>query len=279
MAGKPLIINGCELFIGTSGYSYPEWIDAGFYPEKTPSGRMLELYSHAFSVVELNYTWYQMARPEVMDRMLARLEQAGRKKFFFTAKLTRTMTHEISDNWPEHARTYVQGITPLLAAGRLLAVLIQFPTSFHRTKGNRQYLAQLLDGLRTLPLAVEFRHRSWAVDAVFAGLRERGVTLVAVDAPALTNFFPALDIVTSSSLIYLRLHGRNRKGWFSGSMRKQFDYTYSEQELREWTEKKIPAMAGQCRRGVLFFNNHVAGQAVDNARAMTRLVRQGQTQQ
>ena len=277
MAAMPLTINGCELFIGTSGYSYPEWIDAGFYPEKTPSGRMLELYGRTFCAVELNYTWYQMARAEIMERMLERIKQ--RKNFRFTAKLTRTMTHEISDNWPEHARAYIQGITPLLTAERLLAVLIQFPTSFHRTRDNRLYLARLLDSLHTLPLAVEFRHRSWAVDAVFAGLRERGVTLVAVDAPALTNLFPALDTVTSSSLFYLRLHGRNRKGWFSGSMRKQFDYTYSEQELRQWTEKRIPAMAGQCRRGVLFFNNHVSGQAVDNARSMTRLVRQGQTQQ
>ena len=274
---KYLAINGCELFIGTSGYSYPEWIDAGFYPEKTPSGRMLELYSHTFCAVELNYTWYQMARAEIMERMLARVEK--RDCFYFTAKLTRTMTHEISDNWPEHARSYIQGITPLLTAGRLLAVLIQFPTSFHRTRENRQYLARLLDSLHKLPLAVEFRHRSWAVDAVFAGLRERAVTLVTVDAPALANLFPTLDVVTSSDLFYVRLHGRNRDGWFSGQMQKQFDYTYSEQELREWAEQRIPAMAGQCRRGVLFFNNHVAGQAVDNARAMTRLVRQGQTQQ
>ena len=274
MAAMPLTINGCELFIGTSGYSYPEWIDAGFYPEKTPSGRMLELYSRTFCAVELNYTWYQMARPEIMERMLERLEEAEKKKFCFSAKLTRTMTHEISDNWPQLAQDYVRGVMPLLTAERLLAVLIQFPASFHRTRDNRQYLARLLDSLHKLPLAVEFRHRSWAVDAVFAGLREREVTLVAVDAPALTNLFPALDTVTSSSLFYLRLHGRNRKGWFSGSMHKQFDYTYSEQELRQWTKKRIPAMARQCRRGVLFFNNHVAGQAVDNARAMTRLVRQ-----
>ncbi len=272
MAGTILTLNGCDLFIGTSGFSYPEWIDSGFYPEKTKSGHMLELYSQAFSVVELNYTWYQMARAEVMDRMLRRVDK--RKKFWFTAKLTRTMTHEISDNWAKHAREYLQGIMPLLTAGRLLAILIQFPTSFHRTRKNRHYLARLLDSLHKLPLAVEFRHRSWAVDAVFTGLQERGVTLVAVDAPQLTNLFPALDTVTSSSFFYLRLHGRNHADWFSGNMHKQFDYTYSEQELREWTDKKIPAMAKQCRRGVLFFNNHVAGQAVTDARSMTRLLRQ-----
>ncbi len=265
-------VKGCELAIGTSGFSYPEWIDSGFYPEKTKSGHMLKLYSQAFSVVELNYTWYQMAWPEIMERMLLQVENT--ENFMFTAKLTRTMTHEIGNNWPELARTYIQGITPLLTAGRLLAVLIQFPFSFHRTGNNRQYLARLLDSLHPLPLAVEFRHRSWAVQSVVTGLRERGITLVTVDGPSVADFFPVLETVTSSTLFYLRLHGRNSAGWFSGNMHRQFDYSYSEQELRAWTDKKIPAMAEQCRRGVIFFNNHVAGQAVSNALTMNGLLQQ-----
>jgi uncharacterized protein YecE (DUF72 family) len=268
---RAISINDCDLFIGTSGFSYPEWIDSGFYPEKTKSGRMLELYCRAFNVVELNYTWYQMARAETMERMLMRVDK---KKFYFTTKLTRTMTHEISGNWREQAKTYVRGIGPLLSAGRLLAVLIQFPPSFHRTLNNRQYLARLLDCLQDLPLAVEFRHCSWAVEPVFSGLQKRNVTLVAVDLPALPGLFPALNIVTNPLLFYLRLHGRNAGEWFSGNMHKQFDYSYNEQELRSWTEQKIPAMARQCRRGVLFFNNHVAGQAVHNARSMSRLLQQ-----
>ncbi len=270
MPAPALHKNGCSLLIGTSGFSYPEWIASGLYPPGTKSAHMLELYSRFFPVVELNYTWYQMVRIEAVQRMLARVPDT----FCFTAKLTRTMTHEVDDNWRSQAKLYMRGITPLLSSGRLLAVLVQFPSSFQRTTKNRQYLGRLIDRLQDLPLAVEFRHRSWAHDRVFSGLQERQVTLVAVDAPALPDLFPPLDIVTNPALFYLRLHGRNGKGWRSGTMQEQFNYNYTKQELRWWTETKILSMAEQCRRGVLFFNNHVAGQAVHNARAMTGLLGQ-----
>ncbi len=265
-------INDCSLLVGTSGYSYQEWIDSGFYPQKTKSAHMLELYSRSFSVVELNYTWYQMVRAEAMERMLTRVPEG----FYFCAKLTRTMTHDIGDNWRGQAELYKQGIKPLLSTGRLLAVLVQLPPSFRRTTENRQYLARLFDQLQGLPLAVEFRHRSWAHERVYSGLRDRGVTMVTVDAPALPDLFPPLDVVTNPALFYLRLHGRNGRDWYSGTMQKQFDYSYPELELLEWTEKikNNPALGSRCRRGIIVFNNHVAGQAVDNGHTMIRLLEQ-----
>lgn len=272
MRAAALNINGCPFLVGTSGYSYPEWIDSGFYPQKTKSAHMLELYSRSFSLVELNYTWYQMVRAEAMERMLARVPEY----FYCTAKLTRTMTHDIDDNWPAQAELYIRGIDPLMSTGRLLAVLIQLPPSFRRTPENRQYLARLLDRLQSLPLAVEFRHRSWAHERVYSGLRDRGVTLVTVDAPALPNLFPPLDVVTNPTLFYLRLHGRNAEGWYSGAMQKQFNYSYSEGELRGWVERihNNPDVNHRCRRGIIVFNNHVAGQAVSNGRSMIRLLEQ-----
>ena len=47
----------CRILIGTSGYSYPEWSEAGFYPPNTPARQMLSEYARHFSVTELNYTW------------------------------------------------------------------------------------------------------------------------------------------------------------------------------------------------------------------------------
>ena len=58
--------SACRLFVGTSGYSYTEWGDAGFYPSGTKSGKMLPLYARHFPVTELNYTWYQMPRAEAI---------------------------------------------------------------------------------------------------------------------------------------------------------------------------------------------------------------------
>ena len=53
---------GCRLRVGTSGYSYAEWVDAGFYPPGTEPSRMLAAYARHFSITELNYTWYQMPK-------------------------------------------------------------------------------------------------------------------------------------------------------------------------------------------------------------------------
>jgi len=258
-----------RLLVGTSGYAYLEWIEAGFYPPGTPSGKMLPLYARQFSITELNYTWYQMPRAEAVERQ----RQMAPPGFRFTAKLTRSLTHDIDSKlWPRQALAYREGVAPLVQAGQLTAVLIQFPPSFHRTPENRRHLAALLDMLRGLPLAVEFRHRSWVTGRVFAELERRRVTLVCVDEPALPGLFPALDVVTNPELFYVRFHGRNAKGWRSGNKQVQFDYRYSEDELNRWVDERIGPMTEKARRGVIFFNNHVRAQAADNARTLIRLL-------
>lgn len=262
---------GCRLFVGTSGYSYNEWIEAGFYPPETKSSRMLPLYARHFAVTELNYTWYQMPRAEAIERQRC----LAPPDFLFAAKLTRTLTHEVDpEGWTPQVRAYRDGVAPLAQSGQLAAVLLQLPPGFARTPGNRSYLAALLDKLNGLPLAVEFRHRSWANDRVFAELQSRQVTLVSVDAPSLPGLFPALDVVTNPELFYTRLHGRNAKGWRSGKMHLQFDYDYTDEELRRWIEEKIAPMCRQTNRGILFFNNHVRAQAPRNAHRLTELLQE-----
>ena len=157
--------------VGTSGYAYPEWVDAGFYPTGTRPGNMLPLYAQQFAAAELNYTWYQMPRAPAIDRMRRQVPA----DFQFAVKLTRTMTHEVDrDQWREQAALYRAGIAPLVLGGQLAAVLLQLPASFERTPARRHYLAALLDELAGLPLAVEFRHVSWAADRVFVELEKIG---------------------------------------------------------------------------------------------------------
>jgi len=255
----------CPLRVGTSGYAYAEWTEAGFYPPETKSGGMLSLYARHFPATELNFTWYQMPKAAVLERM-CRQVPAG---FRFAAKLTRTLTHEVDPaQWRGEAGRFRDGISPLLQAGRLSALLLQFPPGFGRTPGNRRYLSDLLEALAGLPLAVEFRNASWAEDRVFAELERRKVTLVAVDVPDLPGLFPALAVVTNPDLFYVRFHGRNAKGWRSGNLQKQFDYDYPEAELEQWAEGPIREMAGRARAGLLFFNNHVRAQAPRNALAL-----------
>jgi uncharacterized protein YecE (DUF72 family) len=261
--------NERKILIGTSGYSYGEWVDAGFYPSGIKSAHMLAHYAGVFPVTELNFTWYQMPKPQVLERMRGQVPPG----FRFAAKLTRTLTHEIVPNeWRGEVARFREGITPLLQSRQLTAVLVQLAPFFDRSPKNRRYLADLFDELAGLPLAVEFRHRSWADDRVFTELSRRKVTLVTVDAPDLPYLFPALDVVTNPDLFYVRLHGRNARGWRSGNMQKKFDYSYNDEELGGLSET-ISHMARQALSGVVFFNNHVRGQAVENARQLDRRLR------
>jgi uncharacterized protein YecE (DUF72 family) len=253
-----------KILVGTSGYSYAEWVDAGFYPQGTKSAHMLAHYAGVFPVTELNFTWYQMPKAQVLERMRGQVPPG----FRFAAKLTRTLTHEVApDEWRREVEKYREGISPLLQSRQLVAILVQLAPFFDRSPANRQYLAALLDELAGLPLAVEFRHRSWANDRVFDELSRRKVTLVTVDAPDLPGLFPTLDVVTNPDLLYLRLHGRNIQGWRSGNMQKKFDYSYSDEEL-DGMRETISRMAREFRSGVVFFNNHVRGQAVENAQRL-----------
>ena len=258
-----------NLFIGTSGYSYGEWIDAGFYPKDTNSANMLDFYARSFCTTELNYTWYQMPKAAAMERMCAKVPD----NFKFAAKLTRTMTHEIKEKqWQKEVMSYRFGIEPLIQSNKLLCILIQLPPWFQRSIKFRHYLAALLDELAELPLAVEFRHDSWVDDKVFYELERRQITLVSVDVPALPGLFPRLNIVTNPDLFYIRFHGRNAQGWGSGNMQKQFDYDYADLAIKEWANMIKGTIMPKALAGGIFFNNHVRGQSLKNALTLIDLL-------
>jgi uncharacterized protein YecE (DUF72 family) len=230
---------------------------------------MLPLYARDFPVTELNYTWYQMPRAEAIERQRALVPP----DFLFCAKLTRTLTHEVdAKTWQGEAAKYRLGIAPLVQSRQLLAVLIQFSASFDRSPKHRAYLGALLTELQGLPLAVEFRNAAWAHDKVFAELDRRRVSLVTVDEPELPGLFPSLDVVTNPELFYVRFHGRNALGWRSNKMATQFDYDYSDGELTAWMDERLRRLLEDAKTGVLFFNNHVRGQAPRNARRLLELL-------
>jgi uncharacterized protein YecE (DUF72 family) len=258
----------CPVLIGTSGYSYTEWVDSGFYPQGTRTPGMLELYAKSFPIVELNYTWYQMVRAEAITRMIAKAP----KSFLFAAKLTRSLTHELERDWRQEVKLYREGIAPLQE--QLAVILIQLPPDFHWTRKNRYYLAHLLDSLHGFPLAVEFRHISWARDSVFAELEMRRISLVTVDAPPVKGLFPCLDIVTNPDLFFVRLHGRNLTGWQSGNMQQKFDYSYPLEELQEWNASNLSVLRRRACSGMVFFNNHVCAQAPANAKMLQDVLAQ-----
>ncbi len=254
-----------RILVGTSGYSYEDWVGP-VYPQGTKRQDFLSLYSRQFPVVELNFSFYQQPSPRTLERMLS---VAG-PDFSFALKAHRSMTHEIGESWEKDIQTFRSGIQPMVEAGRLSAVLLQFPFSFKYTPESRERLAGLCAKLEGLPLAVEFRKREWLRDTVYDGLRERGASLVSVDEPDLPNLLPPVT-ETTGGFGYVRLHGRNKAQWWTGDNASRYDYLYNKDELGEWVQR-IKVILQRVPILLVFFNNHWRGNAAQNAREMRRLL-------
>ena len=253
------------VLVGTSGYSYDDWVGP-FYPPGTTRQGFLSLYAREFPVVELNFSYYRQPDPRMLERMAAGTGPG----FTFALKAHRSMTHEIGDSWEKDVAEFRSGIQPMVDSGKLAAVLLQFPYSFAYTPESRSRLASLCGKLEGLPLAVEFRKSEWLKEQVFEGLRQRGVSLVSVDEPDLPKLLPPTT-ETTGRFGYVRFHGRNKQAWWTGDNASRYDYLYAREELEEWVER-IRLILARVPVILLFFNNHWRGNAAQNAREMRRLL-------
>jgi uncharacterized protein YecE (DUF72 family) len=210
-----------KILIGTCGYHYTEWIGP-VYPPGTKKDHFLPLYSEIFPTLELDYTYYQMPTASQLEGML---EKAG-PELIFSVKAHETLTHRVKpESWEEEAKTYLRAIEPILKAGRLGAVLFQFPYSFHYKTQERRYLDKLLAYFKGVPQAVEFRNADWINNRVIDALRERGASLTSLDMPDLKGLPLDTDVMTSL-LAYIRLHGRNKEAWWGSDAASRYDYLY-----------------------------------------------------
>jgi len=262
-----IMINMGKYYIGTSGYSYNDWVGP-FYQEGTKQSDFLSYYASHFPFVELNFSYYRQPSAHMLSRMIDKTP-AG---FFFSIKAHQSLTHQVTADWGKETDTFLKGITPLLTENRLAAVLLQFPYSFHYTAENRKYLADLCSRFSELPTLVEFRNREWQKEEVYNGLRERNLGLVVTDSPDLKGL-PFPETIVTSSYGYIRFHGRNRKNWWHGDSESRYDYLYSEEELEEWIPK-IAYILGKTTVLFIAFNNHRKGQAVQNAIQLQRLLKE-----
>lgn len=251
-----------ELYIGTSGYSYADWVGP-VYPAGTTPDRFLELYSAEFNFCELNFSYYAMPSSRNLSAMISRTPPS----FVFAVKAHSSLTHKVTSEWEKDASRFREGIEPLVSQGKCGEILFQFPFSFHYTDANRSYLDRLLQEFRAYPATVEFRNEDWtARDSVIAGLADRSVCLAMTDLPNLKGLPRTVERPTADRG-YVRFHGRNAVNWWTGTNATRYDYLYSKQELTDWSAK-IKKLIGQIRRLYLAFNNHLNGQAVANARQL-----------
>jgi uncharacterized protein YecE (DUF72 family) len=250
-----------ETWIGTSGYSYQDWVGP-FYPPGTPPGRMLRYYARHFPLTELNYTFYRVPTPGE----LVHLVEKAPRGFRYLVKLYQSLTHELSS---DDIAPFREAVDAMAQTGALLGLLAQFPERFHNTKANRAWVETLRSSFSGHTLAVEFRHFSWDRDTIRRWLRELNIVQVSVDVPPLPTIFPTKLILTDS-LLYLRLHSRRAETWYADD-KARYDYLYKDEELLEWVEAMRQARP---RRAWILFNNCQRGQAAINARRMQELLRQ-----
>jgi uncharacterized protein YecE (DUF72 family) len=250
-----------NIFLGTSGYSYEDWIGP-FYQSGMKKNQMLDYYQFFFPAIELNYTYYSMPRPSTLFQLR---NKAPHMKF--SVKAHQSMTHDrrsIRQDWKDFADAMVV----LADTGQLAALLFQFPYSFKCVQENYGYLDEVCEYFDAYRLVFEFRHASWHHDATYDYARRRNVTVCSVDAPCLPGLAGNV-MFPSSSLAYYRLHGRNARYWFEGDNATRYDYTYSDDEINEIVHT-ILALASHADAVYVFGNNHPRGQAIETVISLAR---------
>ena len=253
------------LHIGTSGFSYEDWVGS-FYPEGLPKRAYLRFYAQHFSACELNFTYYRMPNARTLEAMATKTPD----HFLFTLKANQEMTHEREDTETAFAQ-FVAALDPLIQAEKLGCILVQFPWGFKNTPQNRDYLKLCRERLGELPAAVEFRNREWITDEVFELLRKLDLGFCCVDQPRLRGLIPPIA-VTTSRVAYVRFHGRNAAKWWRHEQAwERYNYTYSEEELKEWVPK-IRKLDSEAQDTYIFANNHYQAQAVDTAKQLRMLL-------
>jgi uncharacterized protein YecE (DUF72 family) len=235
--------------VGCSGWNYADWRER-VYPKGVPARRWLEHYATLFDTVEVNSTFYRLAKPRAVGEWV----RLTPPEFVFAVKASQYLTHfkRLTDLDPGVQRFY-DAIAPLAASPKLGPVLWQLPERFRRDVPR---LAAALDALPSGRHAFEFRHESWFTDEVLDLLRWHGVALAIGHHPAR----PWQPWVTTTDWSFVRFHygARGRRG------------NYSESELRELAPR-VKAL-GEAGDVFAYFNNDWEGFAVKNALRLRALV-------
>ena len=282
-----------SVHVGTSGWSYPSgkgrW-NGLFYPatrakrDGTSDFDELRFYAAHFDTVEVNTTFYGQPRPEVAADWVRRTPD----RFTFSLKLYQKFTHPkmfreaalkaapgsegtlldlLAQVTQSDIDDFRSGIEPIARAGKLGALLAQFPASFKASETAREYLAQLLRLLSDYPVAIELRHRSWS--DTFADtmqlLNAFQAAWVQIDEPKFKFSIRQNALPNITGFYYMRFHGRNAAQWWRHDTRDdRYNYLYSNEELKEFSETAKAAKA-LVKKAYLYTNNHFAAQSVVNA--------------
>jgi uncharacterized protein YecE (DUF72 family) len=284
---------GPDVRIGTSGWHYPagrgSW-NGIFYPARRGKGfDELSYYAERFDTVEVNSTFY--AQPAA--RVTAAWVRRTPSDFEFSLKLFQKFTHPdmfrkatrpgsaeragpVPDIDAADISAFKAGLDPIASAGKLGALLAQFPPSFKNTTATRDYLARLLTSFNDYPVAVELRHRSWSDDLAptLTLLNGHRAAWVQIDEPKFRFSIRQNYLPNVKGFYYMRLHGRNAQNWWTHERAEdRYDYLYSAKELQPFVETAKAARM-LVRKLYLYLNNHFAAKGAANALMIKKAIDQ-----
>ena len=236
-----------RLYVGCSGWFYWDWRGL-FYPRDLPTNSWFGHYADSFDTVELNAPFYSWPTLHTVDVWK---QQLGKRNFVYTVKVSELITHIKRFRGTKTLIRDFGHIADLL--GRHMGCfLFQLPPSYRYTPARLRSILSQLDPLRRN--VVEFRHRSWWNEKVFAAFRASGTIFCSCSGPGLPD-----DLVKTADDIYVRFHGTKR--WYR--------HNYSGEEIEVWAEK---IRASGAKQVFAYFNNDYEGHAIANARTLLHLL-------
>ncbi|HEX8098641.1 MAG TPA: DUF72 domain-containing protein [Actinomycetota bacterium] len=295
-----------SILIGISSWTEPTLIKhGGFYPKEAKSAEdRLKFYASQFGIVEVDSTYYF---PPSERNSVLWIERTP-KDFVFNIKAYSLLTQhptkvdslyaEVRDELPadlkEKRNVYVDkvpdelvnevwerfrsALMPLHSAGKLGAVLLQFPQWFVISRASKNYILNCKERLPDYRVAVEFRHKSWMSERnqeeTLSFLEEHDLPFVCVDMPQrFDSSLPPIAAATAKDLAMVRFHGRKTETWEkkTKTAAERFDYEYSQEELEEWAPR-IGELGTQARETHVVMNNCYRNYAVKNARQLIDLL-------
>jgi uncharacterized protein YecE (DUF72 family) len=281
--------------VGTASWTDRTLIEAGWYPPEanTPEKR-LRYYASQFPLVEVDSAYYALPAEQTATAWAERTP-AG---FTFNVKAFRLLTQHptpvkalpadlreaaaktgkervyLKDVDPEVAdqawKRFLAALEPLRGAGKLGALLFQYPPWFPISRANKEYILTCAQRAAPRRVCVEFRNYTWMSEKnqreTLDFLAEHKLAYVCVDMPqGYPSSIPPV-VAATSDLAVVRMHGHSDK-WTSPNISEKYGYKYSDEELDEWAGK-VRHLAGEAELTHVLFNNCYRDYAHVNAQQL-----------
>ena len=285
--------------IGTAGWTDRTLIESGWYPaEATNPEKRLRYYASQFPLVEVDATYYALPAEQTARAWAERTPDGftfNIKAFsLFTQHPTpvkslpvdlreaaskggkeRVYLKDVDEAVADQAwDRFLAALEPLREAGKLGAILLQFPPWFPIGRANKDYILACARRAAPRRVCVEFRNHTWMTEdnqeESLGFLREHDLPYVCVDMPqGYPSSIPPV-LAATSDLAVVRLHGHSDK-WTAKTVAERFRYRYSQDELNEWTPR-IEDLVGQAETTHVVFNNCYSDYAHRNAQQLEALI-------